>query len=350
VICIDLLKSDVYAEFASRPIILRERYAIQSGHAQRPIVIDDIQKCPELLDEIHWLIENCGQTFLLTGSSARKLRRQHSNLLGGRAWRREMRPLCWPEVENYDPIRAINHGLIPSHYNSEHPREELRAYLADYLRDEIAIEAAVRNLPAFSEFLRVAAITNAELLNYSNVSREVGVSAKIVRSYFEILEETLLGFRIAPWRKSNHRRLIETEKFYLFDTGVANFLAKRTVATATPEFGKSFEHLILMELLAFKAYYEPEMDITFWLTSNKQEVDFVINDKAIAIEVKAASKVGPWDTKNMTILSEDGPIGKRIIISMDPIKRVIKDSFGEIEIIPWQEFLSRLWSKEFKTS
>ena len=341
VVYIDLLRSDVFSEYATHPALLRERYAELTP--RKPIVIDEIQKCPALLDEIHWLIENVGQTFLLTGSSARKLRKQHSNLLGGRAWRREMRPLCFPEIDNFDLQRAIHCGLLPSHYLSEEPEEELRAYVADYLKEEIAQEALVRNLPAFSEFLRVAAVTSGELLNYTNVSREVGVSAKIIRGYFEILEDTLLGFRIKPWSKSTNRRLVETEKFYLFDVGLSNFLIKRKPSPGSPEFGKSFEHYILMELLAYKAYKQPELDISFWRTQQKQEVDFILNDKEVALEIKT-NIVHTADVKHMTTLSEDGPIKNRLVVSCDKEKRTLRDRYGTITIIPWKEFLQELWS------
>jgi len=196
---IDLLQSDVFAEYAARPALLRERY--RERHP-RLIVIDEIQKLPMLLDEVHWLIENAGLSFLLTGSSARKLRRGHANLLAGRAWRRTMVPLCAAEIGDLDLERAMVSGLLPPHYTSPEPREELRAYVGDYLREEVAGETLVRNLPAFAEFLRVAALTSSELLNYTNVARETGVSAKVVRTYFDILEDTWLGFRVPPWQKS----------------------------------------------------------------------------------------------------------------------------------------------------
>jgi predicted AAA+ superfamily ATPase len=258
-----------------------------------------------------------------------------------------MRPLTSVEISgncDFDIGRAIRHGLIPSHYIEDNYKEELRSYVADYLTEEIAQEGAVRSLPAFSNFLRVASITNSELLNYTNVAREVGVSAKVVRGYFEILEDTLLGFRVSPWSKSTNRRLVETEKFYLFDVGVSNFLARRTPEFGTPEFGKSFEHLILMELFAYRAYRSPDTDIRFWRTSNKQEVDFIINDKEVAIEVKSSQSVHLTDCKSMTLLSEDGPIKRRILVSFDPEPRRVSDKFGVIEITPWREFLRELWS------
>ena len=237
---IDLLLSDVYAEYASRPALLRERHADTHGL----IVIDEVQMVPELLNEVHWLIENRGASFLLTGSSARKLRRRHANMLGGRAWRYSMHPLVFLETVGFDLESVMVSGLLPPHFLSPDPVQDLRAYVGDYLREEIAAEAAVQNMPAFAEFLRVAALTSGELLNYANVARDAGVSTKVVRGYVQILEDTLLGFRLAPWRKAINRRLIETEKFYLFDVGVTNFLARRAPRLGTPEFGKAFEQYL----------------------------------------------------------------------------------------------------------
>jgi uncharacterized protein len=347
-IYLDLLQSDIFAEYSSRPSLLRERYQnLQIDSPGTPIVIDEVQKCPALLDEAHWLIENRSQTFLLTGSSARKLRRSHANLLGGRARRREMRPLCYPEIasqtEKLDFERLLFSGLIPSHYLSLDPADDLRAYLADYLKEEVAQEALVRNLPAFSEFLRVAALTSSELLNYTNVGRETGVSAKVVKGYFEILEDTLLGLRIAPWRKSKKRRLVETERFYLFDVGVSNFLCRRRPKLGTPEFGKSFEHYLLMELLAYKSYRDPELEVSFWRTSNGQEVDFLLNDKEVALEVKGSERSHSADTRGLSCLSEDGPVKKRIIVCLEREPRSISDRYGKILVWPCEYFLKQLW-------
>ncbi len=344
---IDLLKTDVLAEYATRPALLRERFeSLQKTSPGKPIVIDEVQKCPALLDEVHWLIENASQTFLLTGSSARKLRHSHSNLLGGRARRRELRPLCYPEITNFKLESAMISGFLPPHFLSEQPEDELRGYIADYLTQEIAQEGLVRDLPAFSDFLRVAAITSSEMLNYTNVSREVGVSAKVVREYFQILEDTLLGFRIQPWRKSKNRRMVETEKFYLFDVGVTNYLAKRKPAPATPEFGKSLEQFILMELLAYKAYRSPDMELTFWRTSNRQEVDFLINDREVAIEIKGSSRVHEGDLRWLTMLSEDGSLKTRIVVSLERQERRVSDRYGEIVIMPWDRFLESLWHQQ----
>ncbi|MCB4756334.1 MAG: ATP-binding protein [Elusimicrobia bacterium] len=337
---IDLLKTDVFAEYASRPALLRERYSSHRGL----IVIDEVQKTPPLLDEVHWLIENKGLSFLLTGSSARKLRQGHANLLAGRAWRRTMTPLSVFEVEGFDLERVMVSGLLPPHFLSPNPLEDLRAYVADYLKEEIAAEAVARDIPSFSEFLRVAALTSSELLNYTNVAREVGLSQRTVRAYFDILEDTLLGFRISPWKKSKTRRMIITEKFYLFDVGLANYLIGRKPSVGTPEFGKSFEHYILMELKAYQAYVNPDLPICYWRTSAGQEVDFILGDKKLALEIKASSRVHEGETRSLAALLEDGPVKNCVVVSMEKEPRRVDKN---IEILPWKVFLEELWSGRF---
>lgn len=336
-IVIDLLKTDVFADYASKPSLLRERYA----ETHKLIIIDEVQMVPDILNEVHWLIENKKTSFILTGSSPRKLRKQHANLLGGRAWRYTMQPLCYPELDTIDLKKIMLSGLLPSHYLSPDPTQELRSYVADYLKEEIAAEAVVQNIPAFSEFLKVAAISTGELINYSNIARETGVSAKIVRSYFQILEDTLLGFRLQPWRKAKNRRLIETEKFYLFDIGVANYLARRKPSPGTPEFGKSFEHWILMELIAYKAYKNPELDITYWRTSAGAEVDFILNEMEVAIEIKSSKRVHETDARALKILQEENSVKKSIIVSLETEPKTICDN---IKCLPWHDFLKSLWA------
>lgn len=339
-VVIDLLRTDAFAEYAARPALLRERYQ----DAQGLIVIDEVQKVPRLLDEVHWLIENKRLSFLLSGSSARKLRRGHANLLGGRAWRRTMTPLSFMEVEGFDLEKAVVSGLLPPHFLSPSPVEDLRAYVADYLKEEIAAEALTRNIPAFAQFLRVAALTSSELLNYTNVAREAGISAKVIRTYFDILEDTLLGFRIEPWRKSKTRRMILTEKFYLFDVGVANFLCGRQPRPGSSDFGKSFEHFILMELRAYQAYRYPELPLSFWRTSAGQEVDFIVGDKTLAVEIKASRRVHDGDLRSLAALLEDGPVKRCVVVCLETEPRRVAKG---IRILPWRLFLEQLWGGAF---
>ena len=337
---IDLLKTDILADYLSRPALLRERYQNHSG----TIVIDEIQKAPPLLDEVHWLIENRGLSFVLTGSSARKLRRGHANLLGGRAWRRIMTPLAYPEISDFDLEKILISGLLPPHFLSPEPVEDLRAYIADYLKEEVVAEALTQNIPAFREFLHIAALTSSELLNYVNVASETGVSHKVVRTYFDILEDTHLGFRIQPWKKSKSRRMISTEKFYLFDVGVTNYLARRKPQTGSLEFGKAFEQYILMELKAYQTYRNPDMPITFWRTSAGREVDFILGDKNLAVEIKGSSRVHEGDARHLLALMEDGPVKNACIVSLEEQPRVLMKN---IEVLPWRMFLEKLWQSDF---
>lgn len=338
-VLIDFLKTDVFADYISRPSLLRERYA---GTHQR-IVIDEVQMVPDLLNEVHWLIENKKIGFLLTGSSPRKLRQKHANLLGGRAWRFAMTPLSYIEISNFDIKKIMMSGLLPPHLLSSDPIQDLRAYVADYLKEEIAAEAVVQNIPAFSEFLRIAALTSGELLNYTNVARETGVSAKVIRNYFQILEDTLLGFRLQPWRKQIDRRLIETEKFYLFDVGVTNYLARRKPLPSTPEFGKSFEHFILMELKAYQAYKNPDLSLHYWRTTTGLEVDFILGDMEVAIEVKSSRRVHETDIKGLNALNDSHTAKRLLLISFEDEPKVL---MGKIECLPWEIFIKMLWDGE----
>jgi predicted AAA+ superfamily ATPase len=337
-VLIDLLQSDVYGEYAARPALLRERFA----EARHPlIVIDEVQKIPALLDEVHWLIENRRQSFLMTASSAHKLRRGHANLLAGRAWRRQLMPLTVAEVDHLDLERVMLSGMLPPHFLSPDPLEDLRAYVGDYLKEEIAAESVTANIPAFAEFLRVAAITSSELLNYTNVARESGVSAKVVRTYFEILENTYLGYRIAPWTRAKSRRMILTEKFYLFDVGVTNYLARRQARVGSAEFGKAFEQLILMELKAYQAYVKPELEIRFWRTASGFEVDFVLGEMQVAIEVKGSARVHDGDLAGLRALREDHRVKRSVVVSLEREPRTVAPG---IDVLPWKIFLEQLWS------
>jgi len=339
IIFIDLLQTDIFAEYASKPSLLRERFL----NTKKMIVIDEIQKVPALLDEIHWMMENKQIKFLLTGSSARKLRRSHANLLAGRALRYQLLPFSFMEVGSIDLKKILISGMLPPHFFSTKPIDSIRSYVADYLKEEIAQEAQIQNIPQFSEFLRVAALTSGELINYNNIAREAGVSAKIVRSYFDILESTMLGFRISSWKSSKNRRLIQAEKFYLFDVGISNYLARRQPGEGTPEYGKSFEHFILMELKAYQSYRNPEMLISYWRTSTGQEVDFILGDKEVALEIKSGKMVHGIELKSLKALQEDGQTKHSVVVCCEKYPREV----GNISVIPWTIFLEKLWAGDF---
>jgi predicted AAA+ superfamily ATPase len=350
---VDLLRTDELADYMARPALLRERYEAGTFGSSQQIIIDEVQKVPQLLDEVHWLIENRGVQFILTGSSARKLKRGKANLLGGRAWRRELHPLTIHELSqstNHLQLETIfSSGLLPSHVDSTDYNEDLRSYVGDYLKEEILDEALVQNFPAFSQFLQMAALSNGELLNYTNIAREVGVSAKVVKGYVEILYDTLLAYRLYPWQKKESRRLVRSEKFFLFDVGVANYLAKRRPMAGTPEFGKSFEHLIFLELMAYRSYRDPELSLSFWRTDSGVEVDFIVNDRQVLIEVKSSTSVHETDLKGLSQCAEEGSFGRRILVCREGYPRILEDRLGNVLVLPFEEFVQRLWAGEVLT-
>ena len=278
----DLLDTDLAAALSVRPRVLREQTL-----ADRPavVVIDAIQKVPELLEEVHWLLENTPTRFVLCGSSARKLRRKARNLLGGRAVEFRLLPLTSHEIPHLELLRLFNHGALPIHYLVDDPAPLLRAYVNAYIKEEIIDEAATRNVPAFTRFLQVVGFTHGQQLNYANVARETNVSAATVRSYFQILEDTLLVFTLEPWRKARKRRLVETAKFYVFDIGVANHLNPEAgpISEGSDLFGRAFEHFLLNEVRAWLAYRGRDRSLAFWRTSSGHEVDLVVGELDLAL-------------------------------------------------------------------
>jgi len=335
---IDLLDYDLFLSLSQRPSSLRQ---ILDAQFSKTVVIDEVQKIPNLMDEIHWLIENRGYQFILCGSSARKFRRGKIGLLGGRAWRFELYPLVTKELKAFDLDRALLVGLIPSHYFALNAEMDLKGYVHDYLKEEVQAEALTRNLPAFSKLLRSAAITNGMLLNYSNAARESGVSVKTIREYYQILEDTLIGRQLAPWRKTKKRRLIETAKFFFFDTGiVSNLLGQRSLVPGTREYGRAFEHFILQECWAYSHYSKLEFPISFWRTASGSEVDLILGDAEVALEIKASSRVADR-TKGLHLFHEENKCRQSFIISREQRPRKIS---SQITVLPWQNFCEMLWA------
>ncbi|MCC6847861.1 MAG: ATP-binding protein [Deltaproteobacteria bacterium] len=340
---IDLLSSDEFVRYTRRPSVLRDELAARPADL---VVIDEIQKVPALLDEAHWLIENRGTRFVLCGSSARKLRRGHANLLGGRALRRELCGFVSTELgREFDLVRALNHGGLPRHYLRDAATPLLRAYVNDYLKEEIAAEGLVRNLPVFSTFLGAAALADAEQVSYATIARDCGVSAPTVRGYFEILVDTLLGRFLPAFTRRPKRRVAQTPKFYFADVGVAGILAKRgRIEPGSPLFGKALESWIFHELHAYCAYRELDVELSYWRLAGGTEVDFILGEGRCAIEVKATAHAHVDHLKGLRELRVDHPrIGRRILVSLDPRPRRTDDG---IEILPATEFLRRLWADE----
>ena len=341
-IYIDLLNSEVRNRLERRPSLL---YEMLKDKAEGTIVIiDEIPEVPTLLNEVHRLISEKNLRFVLCGSSARKLKRKGTNTLGGRAYPVFFHPLVSAELPDLDIDRAVNYGMIPSHYLAKNPERRLSAYIDVYLKEEIKEESLVRNLLAFQRFLEVAAISNGEILNNRNIAQECGVNASTVSSYFDILEDTLVGYRIPAYTKVVQRRLVQAPRFYFFDVGVANYLMHRSkLVRGTPEYGHAFEHLVIQELIAYMHYTHQDERISYWRTYAGTEVDVIIGDARIAIEIKSVEEVLPKHLKGLKSFGEEHPNCRRIIVSHDIIPRCI----GDIECIPVKDFFRRLWDHEF---
>jgi predicted AAA+ superfamily ATPase len=337
---LDLLRGDLYLRLMANPSELESIIdAAMYKNDFSYIVIDEIQKVPLLLDEVHRLIENRKLRFLLTGSSARKLKHGHANLLAGRAWTAHLHPLSFCEIPDFNLDHYLRYGGLPVIYESPDPEEELNAYVKTYLYEEIQAEGYVRKLPQFSRFLTLAASASGQLLNFSNISSDSGVPAATIREYYSLLEDTLLGFYVTPWEKTIKRKAIATSKFYLFDLGVTHTLAgTKTLDRNSDLYGRSFEHWIGLELKSYLDYQRIQDRLCFWQSKHQHEVDFIIGDD-IAIEVKATQKISPRDLKNLYILQEENICKQFILISHDKIETK-KDN---IWCVHWKTFIEMLW-------
>ncbi len=343
----DLLQTDVYLRLLKEPSLLRQDLlylATQQKHGI--VVIDEVQKIPALLDEVHWLIENTSFCFVLCGSSARKLRRGHANLLGGRALRFELMGLTAGELEEqFDLVKMLNQGYLPRHYLTPSAAPRLRAYIGDYLKEEIAAEALVRNLPAFSNFLNAASLSDGEMVSFATIARDCGVSPPAAKEYFQILVDTMLGHFLEAYRKRPKRRVIGAPKFYYADVGVVNDLAKRGHLEPGSElFGKAFENWIFHELNAHRSYQDTNHDLTYWRLASGMEVDFIIGDMLVAIEAKGSSKITSDHMKGLREIKKDHPkLKKRIVVCLEKTPRLTEDG---IEILPYKVFIKKLWAGE----
>jgi predicted AAA+ superfamily ATPase len=337
---IDLLKAEEYRRYLQNPELLRAEFA--AGKAIRQVVIDEVQKVPQLLDEAHWLHENRRVRFALCGSSARKVKRGYANLLGGRAVRYELHGLTAGEIgQDFDLNRMLNHGYLPTIFLSDTPQRLLNAYVADYLKEEVAAEGLVRNLPVFSQFLNTASLSDSELVNFSTIARDCGVSSHTIKGYFQILEDTLLGRWLPGYIKRPKRRVIAAPKFFFADVGVVNHLAKRGELRPGSElYGKAFENWVFHELSAHNAYTEAFATLSYWRLASGVEVDFVVNDMQVAIEAKAASKITADHLNGLRALAQDhSRVKQRVIVCLEPNPRRTEEG---ILILPATEFCRRL--------
>jgi uncharacterized protein len=339
----DFLRTDLALEMTRRPALLREQLLARPDRdLDRPVILDEVQKVPGVLDEVQWLIENTRARFVLCGSSARKLKRGRANLLGGRAWRYELFPLVTAELEAPDLLRILNRGLLPAHYAASQWKKSLQGYVVDYLKEEVFDEGLARNIPAFSRFFDAMGWSHGELTNYANIARETGVDAKTVKEYYQILCDTLLGGFVPPYKKRQDRQVIvKAPKFYLFDVGVAGALTRRTIeAERGEQFGKAFEHLVYMELIAYAAYSELSYPLSFWRTKTGLEVDFILGPGEVAVEAKGASRVDDRELRALAAFAQEHKPRMSIVVCNEPAERKV----GTINVIPWRLFFGRLWA------
>lgn len=338
---IDLLKSDVRNRFKQHPEEFRE--SLLRYPPETLVVVDEIQKVPDLLDEVHWLMVEKGLWFILSGSSARKIKKSGANNLGGRAIPETLFPLVSAEIPDFDLERAVQNGMIPRHYAVANARNRMRAYIDLYLKEEIIEEALVQNADEFVRFMEVAAIMDGEILNYENVASDCEVSANTVKAYYKILVDTLLGFEVPAYRKVIKRKLYKAPRFYYFDVGIANHLTKRYhLAPRTPEYGHAFEHLIMQEIAAYLGYTNSDEELTYWHTYENLEVDAVIGDARVAIEIKSKEHIDHDDKKGVTEFAKEHPDTRQIIVSRDRISR----RSGDVDLYYVTDFFKALWAGE----
>lgn len=340
-IYIDLLKSDVRNRFKQHPEEFRE--SLLRYPPETLVIVDEIQKVPDLLDEVHWLMVEKGLWFILSGSSARKIKKSGANNLGGRAIPETLFPLVSAEIPDFDIERAVQNGMIPRHYMIANARNRMRAYIDLYVKEEIIEEALVQNVDEFIRFMEVAAIMDGEILNYENVASDCGVSANTVKAYYKILVDTLLGFEVPAYRKVIKRKLYKSPRFYYFDIGIANHLTKRyQLAPKTPEYGHAFEHLIIQEIVAYLAYTNSDEELTYWHTYENIEVDAIIGDARVAIEIKSTDHVDHGDKKGIMEFAKEHPNAKQILVSRDRISR----RSGNVDLYYVTDFFKALWAGE----
>jgi predicted AAA+ superfamily ATPase len=336
----NLLDVSVFLNVSADPSIIRRQI-----RAMKPkpsvVVIDEIQKLPLLLNEVHLMIEEDKIRFVLTGSSARALRRQGVNLLAGRARMSYLHPFVSRELgSDFDLLRALNRGLIPSIYLSDAFDSDLADYAGTFLKEEIMNEGLSRNIPAFSRFLEVAALSNGTVINFTNLASDTQAKRTTVVDWYDVLKDTLIAHELPAWNKSIKRKAIQAGKYYLFDTGVARHLAKAPLITERSKaFGDAFEHFLFLELKAAQSYAYLQ-DLHYWRSTSGFEVDFLVNN-SIAIEAKGKINLDSKDFKGLKAIGDEPGIRRRILVCM----REKKEVHSGIEVMPWQEFLELLWNK-----
>lgn len=335
---INLLDSEINHRLQRDPSYLKALISNKTKK-QKYVVIDEIQKIPELLNLVHLFIEKQKIHFLLTGSSSRKLKRGNVNLLAGRAWSAELFPLSWYEIPRFSLGKKLLYGSLPYVYLSQEPAEELKAYITNYLITEVQMEGLIRRLSNFHKFLTGAALSNAQLLNFVKIGNDYGLPPSSVRDYYEILQDLLLGFMLTPWKKSQKRKAISKSKFYFFDIGLVHALCGvKTLNEHSDLYGRSFEHFIAIEIKAYLSYFRKDDTLQYWRSRYGHEVDFIVGDHT-AIEVKSSKKISKSDVKVLKMLAEEQRFKSLFVISRDEISA----NFDGVRSLHWEKFLKELW-------
>ena len=336
----DLLENNTFERLQRNPSLLRQDLEMcESGTL---VIIDEVQSLPVLLNEVQWLIVRKSLRFILSGSSARKLKRGGANMLGGRAMQTNLYPLVSAEIPDFDLIKAVNQGMIPRHYLAKADKywSMLQAYVAVYLREEIKAEALVRNLTTFTRFLEAAALTDGEMVNYSNIAQDCGIDSKTVAAYFSILEETLIGYMVPAYSKVVKRKVRQAPRFYYFDVSIPNYLlGRRNLQPGSTDFGHAFEHLVIQEIIAYLGYHGKLDKLSYWHTYNDYEVDVVLGDAEVGVEIKSTDEVQSRHMHGLKAFKEEHPEMRMIVVSLDPNPRLFKG----VEIWPVKQFFEQLW-------
>jgi predicted AAA+ superfamily ATPase len=350
----NLLKTEEEERFLRKPHTLYEMVNSLPSSITH-VVIDEVQKVPKLLDVVHLLMGETKKIFVMTGSSARKLKRGGANLLAGRAFVYHFFPLTFLEIgDRFDLDFVLHWGSLPEVFQFDDERERsqfLQAYANTYLKEEIWDEHFIRQLDPYRKFLEVAAQCNGKIVNYSNIARDVGVEDKTVASFFTLLEDTLIGFFLEPFHNSFRKRLSEKPKFYFFDPGVVRALSRRLsipIAEKTTAYGDAFEHFIILEILRLASYYEPEYRFSYIRTPSDVEVDLVIERPGkplLFIEIKSADEIERPDLSSFIRLSKDHGHCEAICLSRDPYLKKIENVTSYF----WRDGITHIFKKHLES-
>ena len=348
---IDLLDPQTEDRYRLNPGLLKQELTAQSQIKR--VIIDEVQKLPRILDVVHQLMEEKNIQFILSGSSARKLKRGGANLLAGRAFVFYLHPFTSIELgRRFDLNGALQWGLLPRqfHLQNNYDKEEyLKAYALTYLKEEIQMEQIVRKLNPFRKFLEVAAQMNTKVINYSKIARDIGVDTTTVQNYYSILEDTLVGFYLRPYHTSIRKSQRLSPKFYLFDTGVCRALKGTLNIPLLPQtydFGETFEHFLILEIIKLIEYSRKSWKYFYLMTKDGGEIDLILDrpgNTTLCIEIKSSERVTESDLRNLIRLGSDIPKSTLYCLSRDPGKKQIQN----VLCMEWQEGLSEIFQTDF---